>query len=109
VGFRISRARRPSYARLKMSGRPPERARYLVELAAPEAGWDDLERILRRARAAANGANGGTRLLRSIFVPEDSRFYLLYEAASAADARLAAAEAELAVAGISEALKNEEE
>jgi hypothetical protein len=90
-----------------MSDDRPKRARYLVELVAPESGWADVVRLLRRARAA--GGSGGARLVRSVFVPEDSRLYLLYEAASAADARLAAAEAELEVAGISEALRSEEE
>jgi hypothetical protein len=88
---------------------PPERARYLVELTTPEAGWDDLERILRRARAAANGAAGGTRFLRSIFVPEDASCYLLYEAESANAVRLAVIGAELEAAAILEALPGETE
>jgi hypothetical protein len=92
-----------------MSDRPPERARYLVELAAPEGGWEELERLLRRVRAAANGASGGARFLRSIFVPEDASCYLLYEADSAKEARLAASRAQLDVAGISEALPSERE
>jgi hypothetical protein len=92
-----------------MTDRPAQRARYLIELATPAAGWEDVERMIRRARGAANGAASGPRFIRSIFVPEDSRFYLLYEADSAQQARLAAAAAELEVAGISEAIQSERE
>jgi hypothetical protein len=84
-----------------------ERMRYLVELAAPEAGWTDIERMMRQARSAAPGT-GATRLIRSIFVPEDGRCFLLYEAESAQEARLAAVRAELEVAGVAETLHAEE-
>jgi hypothetical protein len=78
--------------------------RYLVELAAPEDGWANIERMMRQARSAARGT-GATRLIRSIFVPEDARCYLLYEAESAREARLAAIRARLEVAGVAEALQ----
>lgn len=83
-----------------------ERGRYLVELAAPEAGWGEIERMMRRARASAEAA-GGARFIRSIFVPEDSSFYLLYEADSAEHACGAAQLAELEVAGAVEVLQFE--
>ena len=87
-----------------MNDRPAERARYLVELAAPEAGWEEIERMMRRARASANAA-GGARFIRSIFVPEDARLYLLYEADSAEQASSAAQHAELEVAAAVEVLQ----
>ena len=92
-----------------MNDHPTEqRARYLVELAAPAAGWGEIERMMRRARASADAA-GGVRFVRSIFVPEDSRFYLLYDADSAEQARLAATCAELEVAGTVQALLTEKQ
>jgi hypothetical protein len=88
-----------------MNDHPTEqRARYLVELAAPEAGWQEIERMMRRARASATAA-GGARFIRSIFVPEDSSFYLLYEADSAEHACVAVQLAELEVAGAVEVLQ----
>jgi hypothetical protein len=90
-----------------MTDHPAQRARYLVELAVPEAGWVEIERMMRLARAPA-GAAGGARFIRSIFVPEDSRLYLLYEADSADQALRAAAIAELDVAGTVEALRTHE-
>ena len=39
----------PPYVPLVMS----ERGRYLVELARPEAGWQDVQALASRARAAA--------------------------------------------------------
>lgn len=81
--------------------------RYLVELAAPEAGSADIERMMRQARSTTPGT-GATRLIRSIFVPEDARCYLLYEAESAREACLAAMRAELEVAGVAETLQAEE-
>jgi hypothetical protein len=92
-----------------MSNDRTQRARYLVELAAPDGGWEEIERMMRRVRASADGAAGGARLVRSIFVPEDGRCYLLYEAGSAEQARRAAARAELAVAGTAEAIHTHEE
>jgi hypothetical protein len=92
-----------------MSDYPVHRSRYLVELAAPDGGWKEIERMMRQLRASANGAAGGARFIRSIFVPEDGRYYLLYEAGSGQEARLAAVRAELEVAGTTEALRTTEE
>ena len=83
-----------------MAHETPERMRYLVELAAPEGGWADIERMMRQARSTAL-ETGETRFIRSIFVPEDSRFYVLYEADSPEHALLAATRAELEVARVS--------
>jgi hypothetical protein len=91
-----------------MTDRPPQRDRYLIELATPDAGWHDIERVLKRARRDC-GENGSARFIRSLYVPEDSRFYLLYEAESAEQARLAAAGAELEVAGVSQAVHPDKE
>lgn len=87
-------------------GRPPNgrTARYLVELSAPEAGWEDVDLLIQRARAANDPAND-VRFVRAIFVPEDSSCLLRYEAASAGDAAAAATTIDLSVERVSEVLK----
>jgi hypothetical protein len=77
--------------------------RYLVELQAPEAGWKDVDDLIRRAREAP-GPDGEARFVRAIFLPEDSSFLLLYEAGSARDAAAAAAALEFEVERVSEAV-----
>ncbi|MCS7006986.1 MAG: hypothetical protein NZL88_05475 [Gaiellaceae bacterium] len=67
---------------------------YLVEIASQdEAGSPELA---ARARRSA----GSARFLRSIYVPEDDRWFLLYEGASEDEVAAAAARAQLAVVSI---------
>ena len=61
--------------------------RYLAELYLPKAGPGDLEKAAARACTAAeemSRAGSTVRYLRSIFVPGDETWFLLYEAPSAA-------------------------
>lgn len=87
---------------------PPRLARYVVELSTPGRGWSDIQSIGVRARGACEELRkSGTavRFLRSVFVPEDGSCFLLFEAASAEDAGLAAARAELGVESVVEAVR----
>jgi hypothetical protein len=59
--------------------------RYLVELTPSEGGFDDIQAIGARSRAASKElSRDGTvvRFLRSVFVPEDGTCLLIFEAAS---------------------------
>lgn len=56
--------------------------RYLVELDRPTLALDEIETLGSRSRTAADAvrAEGGSaRFLRTIYVPEDGRCYLLFE------------------------------
>jgi hypothetical protein len=71
-----------------------ELSAYLVEIeprATAEAGS-----LAARARGSANGV----RFLRSIYVPEDDRWFLLYEGTSADEVAAAAKRAEAVVVSI---------
>lgn len=62
--------------------------RYLVELDRPALALDDIEMLGPRSRAAADAlrAEGGSaRFLRTIYVPEDGRCYLLFEGRTRSD------------------------
>ena len=64
---------------------------HLIELSRPEAGWQELETLSARARAAADEVRAeGTqvRFLRSIFEPESGSCFLLVEAPSVEEAGL---------------------
>ena len=78
----------PPYVPLVMS----ERGRYLVELARPEAGWQDVQALASRARAAAaelTRTGSAVRFLRAIYLPEDDSCALLFEGPSAEAVRAA--------------------
>jgi len=77
--------------------------RYLVELYLPTGQAGDLRAATARARAAAQELSG-VRCLRSIFVPEDETWFLLYQAESAAEVRHAVERASLPVARVVEAV-----
>jgi hypothetical protein len=77
--------------------------RYLAELYVPSGQAGDLAAATARARAAAKEL-ADVRCLRSIFVPEDETWFLLYEAGSATDVRRAVARASLPVARVVEAV-----
>jgi hypothetical protein len=80
-----------------------KQARYLVELSVPGAAWNDIDRLIRKARASANEPRSQVRFVRGIYVPEDSSCFLLYEARSARSAAAAARTAELVVERVSRA------
>jgi hypothetical protein len=72
-----------------------ELSAYLVEIE-PQIDTGEAGSIAARARGSANGV----RFLRSIYVPEDDRWFLLYEGASAAEVAAAAERAEANVVSI---------
>lgn len=85
-----------------------EPARYLVELAPPETDWEDIQALAARSRAASDELReDGTpvRFLRSVFVPEDGKVYLLFEGPTEAAIREAAARAGFGVESVAEALR----
>ena len=60
-------------------------SRFLLELTPTEVGFDDIQALSARSRAACDElAQERTpiRLLRSFFLPEDGSCFLLFEAAS---------------------------
>jgi hypothetical protein len=71
---------------------------YLVEVE-PRDDAADPGSIASRARSTA----GGVRFLRSIYVPEDDRWFLLYEAASAEEVAAAARRTDAVVVSIAQA------
>jgi hypothetical protein len=79
-------------------------ARYLVELSLPEAGWQDIDHLIRRARYSADGSANNVRFVRAIFVPEDGSCYLLLEGASAQAVKEAGRLAGLPFGAVSETL-----
>ena len=59
--------------------------RFFVELAPRASGFEDIQALTARSRAASEAlARAGTpvRFLRSVFVPEDGSCYLLFEGSS---------------------------
>jgi hypothetical protein len=71
---------------------------YLVEVE-PRGGPSEVGTLASRARGSANGV----RFLRSIYVPEDDRWFLLYEGSSADDVAAAAKRADALVVSIAQA------
>lgn len=71
---------------------------YLVEVQLGADGAD-AGSLASRARSSADGV----RFLRSIYVPEDDRWFLLYEGASAKEVAAAALRADAIVVSIAEA------
>jgi hypothetical protein len=73
---------------------------YLVELIRPESGFDDVQAVTARSRAACvELTRSGTpvRFLRSIFVPEDGSCFFLFQAPTPDAVREAAALAQLGI------------
>lgn len=82
-------------------------AEYLVELYVPRTSAPVVESDVRRALLGGEQlTREGTavRCVRSIFVPEDETWFLLYEATSADDVRAAARSVDLPVERIVEAV-----
>jgi hypothetical protein len=85
-------------------------SRYLVELATPAGGWQDLQQLTSRARAGAEAMSRegvAIRFLRSIFVPEDESCYFLYEGDSIEAIGEAGRRAQLHIVRIGETLHAE--
>lgn len=85
--------------------------RYLVELERPVEGWGDLQQAAAGAREAARAVQAEgipVRFLRSIFVPEDESWFLLYEGPSPAAVRQAAERSAAAVARVEDAVRLED-
>lgn len=83
----------------------PRLSRYLVELTPVHNGFDDIQAISARSRAACDELteqNIAVRLLRSVFVPDDGSCYLLFEALSAEAVGQAARLAALSVGPVLE-------
>jgi hypothetical protein len=81
---------------------------YLAELYRATAGSGDLTEAAARARAAAEAlAKAGTRVryVRSVFVPADETWFLLYDAATEADVVEAAGRAGIRLERVVEALE----
>jgi hypothetical protein len=82
--------------------------RFLVELTPPEDGFEAIEAIGARSRAASDElSRAGTpvRFLRTVFVPEDGSCLLVIEGASAEAVREACGQARLVAARVSPTLE----
>ena len=85
-------------------------SRYLVELATPASGWQDLQQVTSLARTGAEEMcreGAAIRFLRSIFVPEDQSCFFLYEGDSIETVREAGRRAQLHIVRIGETLHAE--
>ena len=83
---------------------------YLAELYQSSAESGDLAQAAARARAAASAmAKTGTRIryVRSVFVPSDETWFLLYDADLASDVVEAAGRAGIHLERVVEALETE--
>jgi hypothetical protein len=83
---------------------------YLAELYQTSVESGDLSEAATRARAAASElAKAGTRVryVRSVFVPADETWFLLYEASTEADVREAAGKAGIRLERVVEAVETE--
>ena len=82
----------------------PRLRRFLVELTPAESTFDDVQALTARIRSACTDVSlrEPIRFLRSIFLPEDGTFLLLFEGASASAVEDAVGEAGLPVDWISE-------
>jgi Protein of unknown function (DUF4242) len=81
--------------------------RYLAELYLSKSAAGDVASATARARAATADAEDDDmpiRCLRSIFVPEDETWFLLYEAPTAAAVKRAVERADLTCAHVVEAV-----
>jgi hypothetical protein len=81
--------------------------RYLAELYLPKGAASDVAPATARSRAAAAEAGDDDtpiRCVRSIFVPEDETWFLLYDAPTAAAVRLAVERAGLTCPCVVEAV-----
>jgi Protein of unknown function (DUF4242) len=73
-------------------------AEFLLEIYVPRADHDAVTRGAQRARLAAqrhSGRGAAVRYVRSIFLPEEETWLVLYQAANADAVRAAARDADL--------------
>jgi hypothetical protein len=73
-------------------------AEFLLEIHIPQADLDAVKRGARRARFVAERhrrQGSAVRYVRSIFLPEDETWLILYQAVDADAVRAAASDAEL--------------
>ena len=88
----------------------PGLSRFLVELERPELLGAEIKALAKRSRAVAaemQGEGASLRYLRTIYVPEDGRCFLLFEGGSAVEVSEAGRRAGLAPSVVVEALKLE--
>jgi Protein of unknown function (DUF4242) len=81
---------------------------YLAELYQARAESGDLAEAAARARAAADATAGAAtrvRYVRSVFVPDDETWFVLYEGPSAAAVTEAARRADLRLERVVEAFE----
>ena len=83
---------------------------YLAELYRASAGSGDLAEAAPPARAAAppqTPAGARVRYVRSVFIPADETWFLLYDASTAADVLEAAGKAGIRLERVVEAIETE--
>ena len=83
---------------------------YLAELYRASAGSGDLAEAAARARAAPSAmTRAGTRVryVRSVLIPADETWFLLYDASTAADVLEAAGKAGIRLERVVEAIETE--
>ena len=88
----------------------PSLSRFLVELERPDVPGSEIQELAERSRAVAaemRGEGASLRYLRTIYVPEDGRCYLLFEGGSAIEVGEAGRRAGLAPARLVEAIRLE--
>lgn len=84
----------------------PELSRFLLELDRPQLRASEIQALGARSRLVTREmrSEGSTvRFLRTIYVPEDGRCFLLFEGGSASEIGVAAGRAGLAFDGLVEA------
>lgn len=85
-------------------------SRFLVELERPDLPGAEIQALAERSRAVAaemRDEGASLRYLRTIYVPEDGRCFLLFEGGSAFEVGEAGRRAGLALSGLVEAMKLE--
>lgn len=88
----------------------PGLSRFLVELDRPDVMSAEIQALAERSRAVAaemRGEGASLRYLRTIYVPEDGRCFLLFEGGSAIEVGEAGRRAGLAPARLVEAIRLE--
>jgi hypothetical protein len=86
----------------------PGLSRFLVELERPNLLGAEIRALAERSRAVAaemRGEGASLRYLRTIYVPEDGRCFLLFEGGSAIEVGEAGRRAGLAPSGLVEAMR----
>ena len=88
----------------------PGLSRFLVELDRPDLVSAEIQALAERSRAVAaemRGEGASLRYLRTIYVPEDGRCFLLFEGGSAIEVGEAGRRAGLAPTRLVEAIRLE--